>query len=91
MDDAMASAAELAGLVEGGYAIEYLEPQLGLAERIALELATMSAPLVGALGVQPKVPEALRRLLEIASEPAEFVEHLNDPRGLYAYCFCDVR
>jgi protease-4 len=91
MDDAMASAAELAGLVEGGYAIEYLEPQLGLAERIALELATMSAPLVGALGVQPKVPEALMRLLEIASEPAEFVEHLNDPRGLYAYCFCDVR
>lgn len=91
MDDALASAAELAGLAEGSYTVEYLEPQLGWAERIVLELATAFAPAVSALGLEPKVPEALSRLLDIASEPTLFLEHLNDPRGIYAYCFCDVR
>jgi hypothetical protein len=31
------------------------------------------------------------RWLETAMEPLAFVERFNDPRGVYAYCFCDTR
>lgn len=91
LDDAIHSAAELAGLAEGSYAIDYVEPQLGLAERLALELVQAAAPVLSTIGFEPRMPAAIQRLLAVASEPLAFLEQMNDPRGIYAYCFCDVR
>jgi hypothetical protein len=33
----------------------------------------------------------MSRWIESAMEPLVFLERLNDPRGVYAYCFCDTR
>ena len=90
LDDAVRSAAELAGLTEGAYTVERLQRDLGWAEQIALELVRIADPAISALGVELRLPAALRRLIEAASEPLAFVEQLNDPRGVYVYCFCDV-
>jgi hypothetical protein len=29
--------------------------------------------------------------LESTLEPLAFIDRLNDPRGIYAYCFCDTQ
>ena len=71
--------------------MEYVEPQLGFAQRAALELTTAVLPTVDALLDSPRWPLSVSRWLEAAMEPLEFAARLNDPRGIYAYCFCDVR
>jgi protease IV len=89
--DAVGSAAELAGLAEDDYRLDYVEQELGVAERLLLELTATASPLVRGFGSQLAWPAAVSRWLEATMEPLAFVQRLNDPRGIYAYCFCDVR
>jgi protease IV len=91
LDDAIASSASLAGLAEGEYHVEYFAPELSVSERLLLELFKVAAPAISAIGLEPRIPAALSRLIDAASEPLAFLERFNDPRGIYAYCFCDVR
>jgi len=91
LDDALISAAGLAGLAEGEYQIEYLEQELGFVQRIALQLVRTMAPIIGALDLEVSFSEGFRRLLEVAAEPLRLWDQWNDPRGLYAYCFCEAR
>ncbi len=89
-DDALAAAAELAGLEEGRYGVHYLQPRLGFAERLALGMVRVAAPLVRTWGGSPW-PQDLDRLIAGAAEPLEALRRLNDPRQMYARCFCDIR
>jgi protease-4 len=91
LDGAIESAAELAGLAKGEYDVDYFEPELGIAAQLLLELGEATAPLGAALGLKPQISPAFLEMLEAATEPLEFLARLNDPRGIYAYCFCDVR
>jgi protease-4 len=91
LDDAVGSAAELAGLAEDEYETRYIEKELDFAEQFALELVHMAAPTLGALHLGPTLSPEFQRLLEIAAEPFKWVDALNDPKNLYAYCFCEVR
>jgi protease IV len=91
LGDAIRAAADLAGLAEDAYRIEYRSAPLGFAQRLAMELARVSAPLIGALGFPQSLPVRLKALLDASIEPIAFFERLNDPRGIYAYCLCDVR
>jgi len=90
LDDAIASAAELAGLAEGDYAIRYIEKELEFAERLALQLIRSMGPLVRGLHLGPAFSTEFQQLLDVAAAPFKWVDSLNDPRDLYAYCFCDV-
>jgi protease-4 len=91
LDAAIESAAELAGLTPNSYSIDRLNPETGWAEQLALQLIEVGSPLISALGIETRLPPSLLRLLDATSEPLAFFEALNDPRGIYAYCFCDVR
>jgi protease IV len=91
LDDAIASAAQLAGLEDNDYEVVYIEKRLDFAERIALELAAVAAPLTQALGFGSVLPGEIQRIVDIVAEPFRFLEKLNDPRDLYAFCFCDAR
>jgi protease-4 len=91
LDDAIASAAELAGLEKGSYGIEHIEPQLGLSEQLALQFATTAAPAMKALSNAPGWQDTVSHWLETAMSPLAYLERWNDPRGVYAYCFCDTR
>jgi protease-4 len=88
-DDAIASAAGLAGLAEGEYDTRYLERDLDFAERLALELVHAAEPLVRVLPMAPGFSRGFQQLLDIAARPFTWVDKLNDPRDLYAYCFCE--
>jgi protease IV len=91
LDDAIRSAAELAGLEEGRYRIEPFTPRLGFAERLAMEMVKVGSPLISALQLDFPLSGSLKALLDATREPLEFARRFNDPRGIYAYCFCDVR
>jgi len=91
LDDAIASAAELAGLEKGSYGIEHIEPQLNLSEQLALEFAMTAAPAMKALSSAPGWQDTVSRWLEAAMSPLAYLARWNDPRGVYAYCFCDTR
>jgi protease-4 len=90
LDDAIASAAELAGLEDGRYDVYYFEPRLGFAERLALGLVRVGAPLLRAFDFSPW-PANVERLIDGARAPLDLLARLNDPRQTYAHCFCDVR
>jgi hypothetical protein len=56
-----------------------------------LELAAVAVPLTRALGFEGGVPGEIQRIVDIVAEPFRFLERLNDPRDLYAFCFCEAR
>jgi len=90
LDQALESAAGLAGLAPGSYGVERLAPELGWASQLALGVIRITGPLLPALEIENPLPDSLDRLLDAATEPLAFLERLNDPRGVYVYCFCDV-
>jgi protease-4 len=90
LSDAIESAAELAGLESGTYMLDYVEQQLGFAERLVLSLTAKAAVGVERLVELPRWPAGVTQALESTLEPLAFIDRLNDPRGIYAYCFCDT-
>ena len=91
LDEAISSAAGLAGLEAGSYRVDYVEPRATLAERLVMQMGTAVAPALAALVDTPRLPKNVSKWLESAMAPLEFADRLNDPRGVYAYCFCDTR
>ena len=92
LEDAILSAVQLAGLETDKYEVEYLEMELGLAEQLVLRLTQAVGPMLSVFGAMPSFfSQSFDRFVSIVAEPAKLLERLNDPRGLYAYCFCDVR
>jgi len=92
IDDAIASAASLAGLEAGEYEIDYVARELSFSERLLLQYARLFGLLfsftdLGGNGVNA----VLQRLAgAVGSELAVF-ELWNDPRGIYYHCFCEIR
>jgi protease-4 len=90
LGDAVESAAELAGLESDTYMLDYVEQQLGLAERLVLSLTAKVAVGVERLVKLPRWPTSVTQAFESTLEPLAFIDRLNDPRGIYAFCFCDT-
>jgi protease-4 len=88
---AVESAASLAGLEADSYSVDYVEQQLTFAERLALSLTASTVRYVDRFIEMPKWPSSVTAALESTLEPLEFLGRFNDPRGIYAYCFCDTR
>ena len=88
MDAAIASAAELAELEQGQYGMKYFEKELSPGEQLALDLMG-GAKWLGFnpenLATQRSSVERIASLLQDAVSP---LLRLNDPKGVYAHCFC---
>ena len=86
LDDALASAASLAGLEED-FRVESIEPELGFAERIMADLLTRGAR-AGVIRLPgswlAEAPAPVRSVLQDVRRLGE----LSDPRDLYYHCFC---
>jgi protease-4 len=91
LPDAIESAAELAGLESGSYMLDYVEQQLGFVETMMLSLTAQAVVGIDRLVDKPRWPATVTQALESTLEPIAFIDRLNDPRGIYAYCFCDTQ
>jgi len=88
MDAAVAAAAELADLEEGDYGMKYFEKELSPGERLALDL--MGG--VKWLGFGPQLlaakPSSIERVARLVNDAISPLLRFNDPKGVYAHCFC---
>src|SRR5271170_883343 len=86
LKDATEAAAKLAEL-GSDYDVQYIEPELSLREQLLLQLRSEALRLGAVLGLAAPRSEIERALDPILVEARSLAE-LNDPRGLYAYCWC---
>jgi protease-4 len=88
LDDAIAAAAELAGLQADEYGEKYFEPELTPAEQLALQLLAS----VRSVGLDVKSVflqrSAVERLAGAMLDRLSPLLRFNDPKGVYAHCFC---
>lgn len=89
-DDAVAAAAELAGLNEGDYGSFEIATELSSTEQLILDFLAVA----DSAGINPSAFATRPSTLEVFANRfdkaiGEFAK-FNDPRGTYAYCFCDV-
>jgi protease-4 len=86
LQDATDAAAKLAEL-GSDYAVDYIESEQSLREQLMMQLRSRALAIGAVLGLV-----APRSDLELALDPlleqARAIARLNDPRGLYAYCWC---
>jgi len=73
--------------LSGDYGVDYVESELSLREQLLLELRSESLSLGQAAGLIP-APGDVERVLDPVLAQARAIARLNDPRGLYAYCWC---
>ncbi len=86
LKDATDAAAKLAEL-GSDYDIDYIEPELSLREELMMQLRTETLHIAQMAGLIPP-RTGIERVLDPVLEQARAIARLNDPRGLYAYCWC---
>src|SRR5258705_1376389 len=86
LKDAPDAAAKLAELGPD-YNVDYIEPELNLREALLMQLRSETLRMAEIAGIIAPRSE-VERVLDPMLEQARAVARLNDPRGLYAYCWC---
>ena len=86
LKDATDAAAKLAEL-GSDYDVDYIEPELSLREELFMQLRSETLRLAQLAGlIAPR--SDIERVIDPVLEQARAIARLNDPRGLYAYCWC---
>jgi protease-4 len=85
LDDAIASAAQKAGLEEG-YKVSFVEKKLKLKDRIMRDLFARAATWAGGSETVYLPETPIARVIRQLADQAETLTELNDPNGVYAYC-----
>ncbi len=88
LKDATDAAAKLAELGPN-YDVDYIEPELSLREELLMQLRSEFGQSVGRLAELLAPQSGVERALDPLVERAREIAELNDPRGLYAYCWCE--
>jgi protease IV len=86
LKDATDAAAKLAELGTD-YDVDYIAPELSLREELLMQLRSETLRMGQSAGIIPPRSD-LERVLDPVLEQARAIAKLNDPRGLYAYCWC---
>ena len=87
-EDAIASAAELAGLAEGAYGQKVIANELSPTEKLIVELLRVAATAgIDASDLVTR-PTSLERIAKRLDEIVTPFLQFNDPRGVYAHCLC---
>src|SRR5271156_938179 len=86
LKDATDAAAKLAEL-GSDYDVDYIEPELSLRQELLMQLRSETLRMGQSAGIVAPRSD-IERALDPLLEQARAIAQLNDPRGLYAYCWC---
>jgi protease-4 len=86
LKDATDAAAKLAEL-GADYNSDYIEPEQSLREALLNQFRSQGIRLGQVLGLVPR-PSRVEQILDPMLDEALGVAKLNDPRGIYSYCWC---
>ncbi|MDJ0941399.1 MAG: signal peptide peptidase SppA [Woeseiaceae bacterium] len=89
LDRAVAIAAELAGLVEGEYGTKPVRQGLSPTEQMLVDLFSVASRF----GYEPvsREPSSLERIAQRVEAVIAPLTRFDDPKGVYAHCFCEYR
>ena len=88
IDEAIAAAAELAELDE--YGKKYFEKELGPGEQMVVDLFGSAKQIGFDVGTFTSRQPAVERLAMIVDKTLAPLLQFNDPKGVYAHCFCII-
>ena len=87
-EDAISSAAELAGLEEGEYGQKLIQTELSSSEQLILDFLALGQ----GLGIDPasfvSKPTIIQSFANQLQKLLFQVTQFNDPKGVYLHCFC---
>lgn len=89
LEDAIVSAAGLAGLGEGEYGTKLIEIELSASEQFIIDLLTLFARAGLDVSAWAREPTALETLVRRIGAQADALLRFNDPQGAYMHCLCD--
>ena len=92
LEDAIASAAALAGLPEG-YSVRFMERELELADQLMIEMLATVTDHFGPFQIQglSRPQSGLeQRFMDTLSSHRELLAQFDDPMAVYAHCLCEV-
>jgi hypothetical protein len=69
------------------YEVDYIEPELSLRQQLLMQMRSETLRMGQIAGIFAPRSE-VERVLDPVLEQARAIARLNDPRGLYAYCWC---
>ena len=88
-EDAISSAAELAGLEAGEYGQKLIETELSSSEQLVLDFLALAQ----GLGIDPasfvSKPTIIQSFANQLQKLLFQVTQFNDPKGVYLHCFCE--
>ncbi len=87
LDDAIESAATLAGLPDDGWDVVYVERKPGVLEKLLRQYLELLDKLVSATGAGNT---RLTKVLDMLAPALPAVQGWNDPRGIYYHCLCEI-
>jgi protease-4 len=88
LDDAIEMAASLAEMEE--YGIKHIEHELSETEQLILSLIETSSRIGIEASAWTRQPSAIEDLAGKLAEQANAMLRFNDPKGIYAHCFCAI-
>lgn len=89
LQDAIKAAAKL-GKLGDNYSVRYIEKPISLVDRILISMANDSRSSLGN-GLLPQSSLATMPWYGQMTKLADIAKAFTDPRGVYAYCFCNIR
>lgn len=89
LDEAVVAAAELAGLAEDEYGRIEFEQKLSPGEQFMLDMLSSSDWLGAGVRAFWRPADSVERLSSLVEKTLTPLTRLNDPKGIYAHCFCD--
>lgn len=89
LQDAIKAAAKL-GKLGDHYSVRYIEKPLSLTDRLLISMANDSNSSLSS-SLLPESNLAMMPWYGQMTRLADTLKAFTDPRGVYAYCFCDIR
>jgi protease-4 len=89
LDEAIAFAAELGGLEEGAYGRKEIKIELSPTEQLIVDLLGTAKSLGLELTALQTTPSSLERIAGRIEGMVSPILGFDDPKGVYAHCFCD--
>ena len=89
-EDSIRIAAELGGLGEGEFGQKLLEIELSATEQMILDFLAVSQRAGLDMSSLVRAPTALEVFANKLQKMLAGLASLNDPKGIYSHCFCEI-
>lgn len=89
IDEAIASAAELAGMSQGTYGIRRIDHELSPTEQLIVDLIGTARRVGIDVGDVPRSPGTIERIAARIESLVQPMLRFDDPKGVYAHCLCN--